>query len=175
MKSNNRGFDCDRNAKNDFTASTYSYYSYNTGITFFESTSASTLVPFGDDRAWVSSRMDLYIQWDTPYYHIIFPTEIKERDFPSDKDFIMKEGAYINPEKIEVVKEEINKGNIPLWAEVYTDKIRVWNLTKIDLDTLQVKYVPIKRYDIYNGPKVMQKRFLLPVSAATAEYRRIKG
>lgn len=176
-----RGFDCDRQAKYDFTASTAQYWSNTTDpslLGFYEMTSAGTLVPFGSEEADEKSHMDLYIHYsamtDNDLYDVLkYAVELKERTYNSNTGFLISKGSFINPKKIESIKQET--GVTHLWAELYPDDvIRIWNLSKIDLDS--IRFVPsrIKRYDIYDGPKIPQKRGLLPVDKAIT-IRRVRG
>ena len=169
-----KGFECDRQAKNDFTASTANYYRQRgcsiNDLIFHEMTSGGTFVPFGSPLAFSKSRMDVYMVFKGLVMYVF---EIKERQIPSTSSYIVDEGAFLNPEKLEEVKRLISEGYRPIWIELYTDGlIRSWNLFKIDLNTLQKVRKPISRYTVYNGKKIMQDRYLLPVSAAT-EYTRI--
>lgn len=176
-----RGFDCDRQAKYDFTASTAQYWSNTTDpslLGFYEMTSAGTLVPFGSEEADDKSHMDLYIHYSAmtngDLYDVLkYAVELKERTYNSNTGFLISKGSFINPKKIESIRQET--GVTHLWAELYPDDvIRIWNLSKIDLDS--IRFVPsrIKRYDIYNGPKIPQKRGLLPVDKAIT-IRRVRG
>lgn len=162
-------FDCDRPAKNDFTASTQTYWAkYGQGdkISFWEMTSACTMVPFGSELASPRSRFDVFINYDDRIWYAV---ELKERNHPSDYERTINEGAFMNDEKKALVPQLKEQGYIPLWAELYTDgKIRLWNLDKINLDTLEKKTFGIKKINIDpNSPKITQTRYLLPVSAAT--------
>ena len=168
MKSSRRGFDCDKQAKYDFTASTFNYWNCNTGVTFWEVDKTGHLVPFGDENASKTSKADVVIIYDDKIVYIV---ELKERDCTSTR--YASEGAFINPEKLEFMKKQQAKGYVPLWGELYTDGIiRLWNLNTMDLDSLTCTTKAIKRYDIYEGERIMQKRYLLPTAAAV-EYERI--
>lgn len=166
-------FNCDRQAKCDFTASTYNYWRENGAdgdIRFYEMTSASTLVPFGDDRAFTQSRFDVFMSYEDLLWYAI---ELKEREHPSTYKYTVEEGAYLNPEKKEVIHMLEKQGYTPIWCELYTDGIiRIWNFAKIDVDSLPMKVANIKKVNIDpNSTKRQQPRYLLPISAAT-EYKR---
>lgn len=176
-----RGFDCDRQAKYDFTASTAQYWSNTTDpslLGFYEMTSAGTLVPFGSEEADDKSHMDLYIHYSAMtngdlHSVLQYAVELKERTYNSNTGFLISKGSFINPEKIESIRQET--GVTHIWAELYPDDvIRIWNLDKIGLDNIVYELDYIKRYDVYNGPKIPQKRGLLPVDKAIT-IRRVRG
>lgn len=162
-------FNCDRQAKCDFTASTKTYWGENGAgdkISFWEMTSASTFVPFGSELAFEQSRFDVFINYGD---YVWYAVELKERNHPSDYERTIEEGAFMNEEKKALIPRLKEQGFVPLWAELYTDgKIRLWNFDLIDINTLQKKTFEIKRINIDpNSPKITQTRYLLPVSAAT--------
>ena len=174
MDRNNLNWDCDRKAKCDFTASTVNYWRERGAegqLRFWEATSAATLVPFGDNRAYPQSRFDVYFSYDDRIWYAV---EIKERTRPSDYERTIEEGAFMNKEKKDLIQPLKDKGYIPIWCELYPDGvIRVWNLKKIDVDSLPTTTASIKRITIDpDSKKKPQLRFLLPVSAATI-YSRI--
>jgi len=167
-------WNCDRKAKQDFTASTTNYWREKGAegeLLFWESTSAATLVPFGDDRAYPQSRFDVYMSYEGRIWYAV---ELKERKRPSDYKKTVEEGAFMNSEKKALIQPLKDRGYIPIWCELYPDGvIRIWNLGKIDTDTLQTTAYQIKKINIDpDSQKITQKRYLLPVSASTA-YRRI--
>ena len=169
-------FDCDRPAKNDFTASTLNYWrekGANGDLKFFEMTSANTLVPYGDERAFPQSRFDVYICYEGQVWYAV---ELKERNIPHDYSLTVTEGAYMNPEKRELIQPLKDKGYTPIWCELYVDGIiRIWNLSTIDVNTLQTKESRIKKINIDpNSHKQQQLRYLLPISAATT-YKRYEN
>lgn len=170
-------FNCDRKAKCDWTASTYNYWKQSGADTdnllFYEATSANTLVPFGSPDADIQSRMDIYMIYEDT---IKYAVEIKERFYPSIQSWTMNEGAFMNREKRDAIKKQKEDGWVPLWSELYDDgQIRVWNLDKIDIDTLPETEKSIKRTQIDpTSRKITQKRLLLAVSAST-KYDRLNG
>ena len=175
-------FDCDRQAKRDFTASTVSYWKEKgkdtSRLAFWEKTKAGTLVPFDSPDADRESRLDVYICYsavtDGRLDAVLWwSAELKERSYPSTANFFITGGSYLNTEKIEAMKEEPDYAHI--WVELYSDgKIRLWNLTHIDIGELPEVWSGIKRYTVKNGPRIRQKRRLLPISKAI-EIKRERG
>ena len=169
MDRNKLNWDCDRKAKSDFTASTLNYWRENGAegkLLFWEMTSASTFVPFGHKDAYPQSRFDIYMSYEDRVWYAV---ELKERKFDSDNPLTMKDGAFMNGEKKNLIQPLIDRGYIPIWCELYDDdKMRIWNLSRIDLNTLQHKEYSIKKITIDpDAGKIMQTRYLLPVSAST--------
>lgn len=171
----NSGFTGDRQAKNDFTASTIQFLErtgYLAPTTFYEQNTYGDLIPYGDDDADPRARIDIYMRYGNTYYAI----EIKERQYPSDTDFFIVSGCYYNYEKEEVLKTYQKAGFIPLWVELYPDGIiRLWNVSNIKASELPVERRYIPRYTcVPSAGKKCQERPLLPVSAAT-KYKRVKS
>lgn len=169
-------FECDRPAKNDFTASTVQYLErtgHRAPVSFYEENTYGTLVPFGSPEASPYAHIDVYMQYGNAWYAI----ELKERTgYNSNNSKIMEEGTYYNYEKDKVLKESMKNGFIPLFVDLYPDGvIRVWNVSSIDIAELAVETTSIRRYTVDpSSPQKVQKRPLLPVSAA-CEYKRIKS
>lgn len=169
-------FECDRLAKNDFTASTVQYLErtgHRAPVSFYEENTYGTLVPFGSPDASPYAHIDVYMQYGKAWYAI----ELKERTgYNSDNPKIMEEGSYYNYKKDEVLKESMKKGFIPLFVDLYPDGvIRVWNVGSIDISELAVETTSFRTYTVDpSSPKKAQNRLLLPVSAA-CEYKRIKS
>lgn len=164
-----RGFSCDRQAKEDFTASTLNYFSGNPSLSFFECDNDNNLVPFNSNSASTTSRMDVTIVYSGDNHCLSWRVELKERQHPSST----YTEVFINPEKVEEINRMKASGENCLWCELYTDdKIAIWNLNKIDLLSLPTVTKPIPRYTVYNSEKIMQTRYLLAASAATVYHRR---
>lgn len=154
----------DAKAKADFTATT----AYNLIIRgymkqpkFFEEDEYHNLVPFGDQRASVHSRLDVYFKYGLTDY----AAELKDRLKYSSTRFL---AAYMNEEKIQPILDKIGEGYIVLWVELYNDgKVRIWNLNYIQntigLRNLNYEVSLIKEKEIDpDSPKHLQKRYLLP-------------
>lgn len=166
-------FNCDRQAKCDFTASTTSYlhnnYGYVSSITWYEKDEEGNIVPFGSPSASTTTRQDVFLNYGSVWYAI----ELKERDLCSYARFLVEEGSFLNEEKVEPLMET---GMIPLWSELYTDGvIRIWNLRKIKPTSLRSTTKMIKTITIDpNARKKPQNRLLLPINKAK-EIKRIRG
>ncbi len=170
-------FECDRPAKNDFTASTTIYlekHGYRKPCQWYEEDIYGHMCEYGSPSADPQSRIDVYLNYGGVFYAI----ELKERGekYPSTYPRIVNEGSYYNYEKDCALKECQKKGYIPLFGELYCDGvIRVWNVGRIDASELAVETTSIRRYTVDpSSPKKVQNRLLLPVSAA-CEYKRIKS
>lgn len=165
-------FDCDRQAKCDFTASTTNYfndYGYVSSVTWYEKDEEGHLIPFGSPSASTTTRQDLFFTYGNKWYAV----ELKERDLRSDTRFLVEEGSFLNEEKVKPLMET---GMIPLWAELYTDKvIRIWNIAKIKPENLRSTTKMIKTITIDpEARRKPQKRLLLPLNKAK-EIKRIKS
>ena len=168
-------WNCDRQDKDDFTASTIAYLQskgYTAPVGFYEEGNAGGIVRYGDPDANLKARVDIYMVYGDRVYAI----EIKGRKFNSDYPQIVASGSFYNYEKDEVLQAKKNKGYIPLFVDLYPDGvIRVWNMGKIAASGLQTVERSIKATTIDpESRKRAQKRALLPISAAT-EIKRIKG
>lgn len=171
------GFTADRQAKCDFTASTI-YHLEHTGhrapVSFYEENAYGTLVPFGNPDASPYAHIDVYMQYGKAWYAI----ELKERTgYDSNSPYIIASGTYYNYEKDEALKEAQEKGYIPLFVDLYSDGvIRVWNVSKVNVEELPVAHKKIKRYScIASSPKEEQDRPCLAVVSAVTAYKRIKS
>lgn len=174
-------FDCDRQAKCDYTASTYdyfrSYYPQFTAITFFEADEEGNLIPFGDKRAYQQAHIDVYTLLESERTAYTYSTEIKERwgryvsDFYGEEG---KEGWVYNIEKDDWLEKENDKGRIPLFANLYPDdKITIWNINKVDKS--QHIHKAIKKVNIDpDSPRKVQERIQL-WNKDGKTIRRIKG
>lgn len=172
-------FNCDRQDKADLTASTINYLrskGYNKDITFYEEDENKNLVPFNSPDADIKSRLDVWMLYGTQMCVI----EMKGRGMTRLVCSDTFPTALFNEEKIEPIREEINNGNIVLWAEPYVDdKIRIWNLNRIDkepgLENLNRVRKPIKKVTIDPNSKTeMQERLELPHEWGTL-IPRVKG
>ena len=170
-------FECDRPAKNDFTASTVQYLErtgHRAPVSFYEENTYGTLVPFGSPDASPYAHIDVYMQYGNAWYAI----ELKERTgYNSNSPYIISSGTYYNYEKDEALKESMKKGYIPLFADLYSDGvIRVWNVSNVNVEELPVAHRKIKRYScIASSPKEEQDRPCLAVVSAVTTYKRIKS
>lgn len=154
----------DAQAKADFTASTVAYaisHGHTEEFKFYEEDNYHNLVPFGDPRASVHSRLDVYFKYGLTDY----AAELKDRLKYSSTRFL---AAYMNEEKIQPILDKIGEGYIVLWVELYNDgKVRIWNLNYIQntigLRNLNYEVSLIKEKEIDpDSPKHLQKRYLLP-------------
>ena len=168
-------FNCDRQAKNDFTASTTAYdieEGFPGFLEFFEYSVSGELVPYGSDNVSTTSRYDLYMDFKTSAWTKGYIIELKERNHKSDRYAT----AFINEEKWPDFLPYIEKGIKPLWAELYTDGlIRIWDLSEVDFTKLKLSKRYIKQTHIDpNSPKVLQLRREIPMEWGKI-IRRIKG
>lgn len=166
-------YNCDRKAKNDFTASTVQYLrtiGYMKPPKFMEEDDNRNLVEYGSSAASMTAGVDIYMFYGGSKYVI----ELKERyKYDHDDYWIMNDGTFYNIEKDNKLKERQEDGYIPLFADIYRDNIiRVWNMSGIDLKNLPRTKKMIKRKEIEDTERIMQERALLAVSAATAEFKR---
>ena len=130
------GYNCDRQSKYDFTASTVSYLCAAYGdkvksIIFKEFDENNNLVEFDSKYSSTTSRSDLVMYYNGKPYII----ELKERWGKYHSNFYGKEddeeGWMLNIPK----KEELLGQNwaIPLYVNLYPDGVvRLWNLNKIN-------------------------------------------
>lgn len=171
----NLDFNCDRQAKNDFTASTYAVItglSSYSAVNYYELNKQNELVPYGDTTASETSHYDVYVEYITSAWTKWYVFELKERTHPNDR----YPTAYINEEKWPQFVEYRDNGITPCWCELYTDNtLRIWNLENTDFCHLPISRVPIKKINIDPAsPKVIQLRRNLPMDEGKI-IRRIKG
>lgn len=166
-----KGFACDRQAKADVTASTLNFFVKRFGIPqknikFYEYDCYGIPVPFGDPRGDIHSRSDILMVISFWGYELKFPIEIKERSFDHMCHFTtaVTEGAILEVNKKEEAERIMKEVGFPyLWIELYTDgKLRLWNLAKINLDSLPLTPKTKNRYTVYDSDKVTQDVYLLP-------------
>lgn len=108
-----------------------------------------------------------------------YAVELKERDEPYTSTYYGcdgQEGWLYNIEKNEWLQKAAANGYTPLYANVYPDNVvRVWNINKINTDTLPVVEKRIAKYTVIPSEKKLQKRYTLSNAQAVAEYKRVKG
>lgn len=130
------GYNCDRQSKYDFTASTVSYLCAAYGdkvksVIFKEFDDHNNLVEFDSKYSSTTSRSDLVMFYNNKPYII----ELKERWGKYTSDYYGKEGDkegwMLNiPKKEELLSQ---KWAIPLYVNLYPDGVvRLWNLNKIN-------------------------------------------
>ena len=168
-------FSCDRQAKNDFTASTDAYdkeEAYPGTFQFFEMDDNGNLVPFGSSAVSITSHYDIWGNYITSAGTQKYVFELKERHHLSTRYTT----AFINEEKWPEFLPYIEKGWKAIWVELYTDDtIRVWDLTKVDFTQLPLSKRWIKKTTVDpNSPKVLQLRREIPMEWGKI-IRRIKG
>jgi hypothetical protein len=167
------GYECDRQSKYDFTASTVSYLCETYGekvksIIFKEFDVHGNLIEFDSIYSDSKSRSDLVMFYNNTPYLI----ELKERWGGYHSNWCGKEGDkegwFLNIPK----KEQLLNQNwaIPLFVNLYPDNVvRLWNLRKInDYHTLTKiignSNVEDKgermqdRYDVWNKDSTCIKR-----------------
>lgn len=153
------GFQCDRQSKYDFTASTVNYISSigkkNVKIRFYEFDEDGHMVEFDSPQSSTTSRSDLVMDYNGSLYKI----ELKERKGKYVSDYYGKdgdsEGWMLNIEK----KDELlnDASYIPLYVNLYPDnKVRLWNLNKIEEYDKMKK--DISRYTVAASEKRTQNR-----------------
>ena len=156
------GFECDRQSKYDYTASTVNYIKNKmTGRTvvviFKELDKDGNEVEFDSVLSDKQSRNDLIMYYNGTKYVI----ELKERLNPKYHSEYYgkegdKEGWMLNIEKYYSLKKA--KNAIPLYVNLYKDNVvRVWNLDKIDSYSTINK--PINKYTVKNSEVINQDRY----------------
>lgn len=171
----NLDFGCDRKAKNDFTASTYSVCSKKqafSAMTFWEQDKEGNLVPYGDNSVSLQSHYDVFVEYSTSAWTQWYVFELKERN--NANDFYTT--AFINEEKWPQFVKYRDQGIIPCWCELYNDgTLRIWNLEHTDFCHLPVSSRMIKRINIDPySPKSRQLRREIPMEDGTL-LKRIDG
>lgn len=167
-------FDCDRQAKNDFTASTTAYDiegDFPGYFVFYEEDCNHNLVPYGENAS-ITSHYDIWADYITSAWTQKYVFELKDRDCTSTT----YDTAFINEEKLDGFDNYIKQGVLPIWVELYTDGIiRFWNMSKVDISKLErdTKYFK-KKNVIQNSPIIKQERLLIPMTMGKT-IRRIKG
>lgn len=159
-------FECDRQSKYDFTASTISYFAdkyagKDVSIRFMEwSTDHSTLVPFDSEESDSCSRTDLCMEFTSGVTSTFYNIELKERWGKYVSDYYGeegKEGWMLNIEKDSVLK---HSDKIPIYVNLYPDGvIRWWNLNKVNTYGHITK--PIHKYTVKESEVLMQDRYTL--------------
>lgn len=177
------GFEIDWQSKCDYTASTYSYASrrpYFSSITFYERDENDTMVPFGSDRAYTQSHTDITTVYTTTYGGSIdIYNELKERKgkYTHNSHYVTAstEGEIMEPYKVECFRPMIAEGKQVRWVVLYPDdKIRIWNLNKIDIDDLPRKPIKKHRYTVKDSGYIIENEYLLPADKSII-IDRIKG
>lgn len=152
-------FDCDRPAKNDFTASTIAFCktlnSFSAAV-FYETDKYQNLVPYGDPRAKIEAHYDIWMDYITSAWTQRYVFELKERGHNSNSFST----AFINEEKWPAFIPLRESGIIPMWVELYEDGlIRIWNLKDVDFTSLPLTQKWIKKINIDpNSKKQLQWR-----------------
>lgn len=167
------GFNCDRQSKYDFTASTVNYISElyhgkDITIVFKEIDGDGNLVEFDSVDSSSTSRTDLIMFFNDIGYNI----ELKERWGKYHSNYYGKEGDkegwFVNIEKYDVLMKD--KKYIPIFANLYPDGVvRLWNLNKIHgfntltkniakINVIESEIIPQQRYDVYNKDGKVFKR-----------------
>lgn len=157
-----KGFECDREAKNDLTASTIAYLNYDPSIRFWETTEDGKLVPYGDPRADTTADYDLYME----YKGFLFAEEAKGREHGHMHHLVTAstEGEMLEIKKKEDTQRLIKQGFVCYWIVLYSDgKIRIWNLNKLDLDNLPHRIIYCPAHSVDEVVKYVPKMcYLLP-------------
>lgn len=169
-------FNCDRQAKNDFTASTANYLKEkNWDFAYFESDTEGNLVPYGSPDADIHSHMDLYIVLYSGCTAVkTYAVELKERwgryvstAYGGDG----QEGWMYNIPKDGYFKTEEKKGRTPLFCNLYPDGVlTIWNISRITPSSVIIKDIkginidpdspkrPQQRLQLYNKDGITIKR-----------------
>lgn len=174
---NDLDFNCDRQSKNDFTASTVSYWAENNKTIvkydFYERDMYGYSIPYGSNSAYTQSRADIWFTTTTSAHTYNCVIELKERSFKSTGHF---NSAFINEEKIAYLTALRLKGYRIYWGELYTDNhIRIWDLTNVDFTQLKRVKKWIKKTNIDpNSKKKPQWRREIPYDKGFL-IRRIAG
>lgn len=159
-----KGFECDREAKNDLTASTATYLKFHPSISFWERTEDGELVPYGDPRADSTAGYDLYMG----YKGYLFAEEAKERSHGHMDNLVTAstEGEILEIKKKEDTQMLIKQGFVCYWIVLYGDgKIRIWNLNKLDLDKLPHRKIKCPVHSVDKVVKYVPKMcYLLPAN-----------
>lgn len=162
-------FNCDRQAKCDWTASTAQYLEehWKGDYKFFESDKDGNLVPFGDKSAFVNSHMDVYLVLYSAFTPVItYAVELKERLGIYTSKYYGEEGQegwMYNIPKDGYLKDEMKAGRIPLFSNLYPDSaITIWNISKISPKNIGMTTKNIKKVNIDpDSKKIPQDRLLL--------------
>ena len=162
-------FNCDRQAKCDWTASTAQYLEehWKGDYKFFESDRNGNLVPFGDKSAYEQSHMDVYLTIYSAYTPVrTYAVELKERLGRYISTYYGEEGQegwMYNIPKDNYFKAEIKAGRIPLFSNLYPDSaITIWNISKIAPENIGRTTKNIKKVNIDpDSQKIPQDRLLL--------------
>lgn len=174
-------FECDRQAKYDFTASTVSYiaekYSGQTvSVEFYEFNSKNQFIEFDSKSAYDKSRLDIGMKFTKsgiPHYYVF---ELKERwgEYVSykygEED---KEGWMYNQPKDSVLKKAKGYGMIPCYVNLYPDEVvRCWNIGKIkEFGHITKTY---NKYNVVESEVMKQDRLTLMNDQGVA-FKRIRG
>lgn len=172
-------FNCDRQSKFDYTASTINFLLIAMGsklktVEFYEYDKDGNLVEFNSDKVDDKSRTDIVIiinkssrvnaelkeRWQPKYNHLTYG---KEGD---------KEGWMLNIDKAE---ELLKKEGLPLYVNLFQDGwIRSWDLSKIPdfKDTTMTKN--IAKTTVIKSEKISQSRYQV-WNKDCKLYERIKG
>lgn len=175
MSRNRLNWDCDRQAKKDFTATTYAICTASpvySSVTFYEKDKNGDFVPFGSISASQTSHYDVWMDFTTSAWTKRYVFELKERHNPDDR----YSTAIINEEKWPEFVRLRKEGIIPMWVELYDNgKIRIWNLNSIDFNKLNLNYYEIKKINIDpDSEKKWQTRREIPMEWGKT-YGRIRG
>lgn len=172
------GFECDRQSKYDYTASTVNYLKdkYNGRImvvVFKELDRKGNEIPFDSGDADSKSKSDLVMYFNGTRYII----EIKERLNPKYHSEYYgkkgdKEGWMLNIDKYHYLKNY--KNAIPLYGNLFLDGwVRIWNLDKID-NNFNIITKPINKYTVKDSEIINQDRYEVWNSDAIT-IKRVRG
>lgn len=163
-------FNCDRQSKDIFTATTFNVltsntkYSAYTSITFYERDINGNLVPYGEGKEYQQDHIDIFIILKSDTETVKIATELKERWGIYVSDFYGKDeqdkGWVLNIPKDYWLMEMAKEGWIPWYSNLYPDGVlRIWNLKNIILTEDTLTELPIKKVNIDpDSPRIMQTR-----------------
>lgn len=175
MSKVNNPYNCDRQSKYDFTASTVNYMEQKYSnkdieLVFKEFDNKGNLVDFDSNESDIESQSDIAML----YNGILYVIELKERLGKYNSTYYGKvndvEGWFLNKEKL---KSLLSHNAIPLYVNVYPDgKIRIWNLNNIN--EYQSITKNIHKKTVEESPLLQQDRFMV-WNKDSKEIDRIKG
>lgn len=169
MMDSSKGFQCDREAKDLFTATTLNFFITQpdcAGVKYYEMDYAGNLVDYGSKNAYSKARADVVIRYEyingSVEWYVV---ELKERPRWGHSYWLVTdpdEGEIMEQDKKSVLDDYKRKGCTTVWAALYNDKkFRLWFLN--DLGPLKTKTITKHKTTVlYTEEKVTEEELLLP-------------
>ena len=108
-----------------------------------------------------SARTDMFVSGYTQLSSAPYNIEIKERYIYANK----YEEAYLEVDKYEALQVYKNT-HYSVYLCIYKDKILVWNLSKIDMNSIEKDWRLMKEKTFKGEKKVNKYVYLLPINLA---------